>query len=330
MMRQSTRRMIVGMTPPGSPRSRRSLSSPRSTEDSLSRQSSRRSADKMDKFKRVDQERQRLLDEMYTLPSWSREIAWCCLIVISITACFTAIIYGLSFDLEVHRKANSENPHAHLFSSECWNTSLVLRLENKLSLSMFWDEFLERIDMNASSYGGSDSTSWLLALFQSVALSLVLWQPLTIYVVTWIKIWMFTWNLPIEFPGQCPCLIMRSLGLSLPRWPGRCCCGSTDADKPSHDLASTESPDMDSPDLPRSESIRSKVVANTKRPRDILFFLAKDDMVVDDTEILYSDTEEPTESQAEAGGTDAILNTLGTSDRTAAGSPLLGIALETE
>merc|ERR1719474_2450576 len=304
MMRQSTRRMIVGMTPPGSPRSRRSLSSPRSTEDSLSRQSSRRSAANMDKFKRVDQERQRLLDEMYKLPPWGREIAWCCLVVIAITACFTAIIYGLSFDLEVHRKANSENPHAHLFSSECWNTSLVLRLENKLSLSMFWDEFLERIDMNASSYGGSDSMSWLIALVQSVALSLVLWQPLRIYVVTWIKIWMFTWNLEVKFPGKCLPLIRR------------CCCGPTNADelsehqskdKPrrtneivvssssfslscgsdpqrSHDLASTDFPDMELPDLLRGVSIHSMVVANTKRPRDILSFLADDDMVVDDTQ----------------------------------------------
>merc|ERR1711972_1196576 len=73
--------------------------------------------------------------------------------------------------------------------------------------------------MNESSYGGSDAMSWLLSLGQSLLLSLVLWQPLTLYVVTWIKIWMFTWNLPIRFPVSCPKLMRR------------CCCGLTTAEQ---------------------------------------------------------------------------------------------------
>merc|ERR1719414_2925768 len=82
--------------------------------------------------------------------------------------------------------------------------------------------------MNGSSYGGSDSESWLLSLFQSLMLSLVLWQPLTLYVVTWIKIWMFTWHLEMLFPKNCPALIRR------------CCCGPTKADRLSEQLDNME------------------------------------------------------------------------------------------
>merc|ERR1719499_2078098 len=84
---------------------------------------------------------------------------------------------------------------------------------------MFDDYYEEWVENNGSSYGGSDSGSWLLSLGQSIMLSLVLWQPLTIWFVTWIRIWMFTWNLEMKFPKNCPALIRK------------CCCGLNDEDE---------------------------------------------------------------------------------------------------
>merc|ERR1719493_421255 len=42
---------------------------------------------------------------------------------------------------------------------------------------------------------------------------MILWQPWTIYCVTWIKVWMFTWHLEMKFPKNCPALLRH------------CCCG---------------------------------------------------------------------------------------------------------
>ena len=89
------------------------------------------------------------------------------------------VMFGLAFDLSVSSSDNEENTNLDLYNSNCWNSSLQLRIENELSADYLDAEYHEREDMNSSSYGGSDSESWLLSLFQSLMLSLVLWQPLT-------------------------------------------------------------------------------------------------------------------------------------------------------
>merc|ERR1712197_241083 len=66
---------------------------------------------------------------------------------------------------------------------------------------------------NESSYGGSDARSWLLSLGLELLLSLFFWQPLMVYIVTWMHVWMFTWHLELEFPDKIPALCKG------------CCCG---------------------------------------------------------------------------------------------------------
>jgi len=141
------------------------------------------------------------------------------LIIISIIACLSAIVYGLSFDLSVSETENEDNSNSELYNTDCWDTSLQLRLENALSVQLLESAEDEQDELNSSSYGGSDAMSWLLSLFQSVMLSLFLWQPLAIYVITWIKIWMFTWNLEVQG---------FSMVVNVPKLCRRCCCGHTE------------------------------------------------------------------------------------------------------
>ena len=133
----------------------------------------------VEKYQEIDKRRRQLYRRMYKLPSYSREIAWCILVVCLFAACFTAIIYGLSFDLEEESIPNEDNPNADLYATDCWTSSLQLRIENALSVDYFNEEYAEREEMNASSYGGSDTGSWLLSLGQSLLWSLILWQPLS-------------------------------------------------------------------------------------------------------------------------------------------------------
>ena len=90
------------------------------------------------------------------------------------------MVYGLKFDLDVESEDNEDNENWALYDSGCWNTSLQLRIENELSIGYFGEEFQEREEMNSSSYGGSDTASWLLSLGQSLLLSMILWQPLNV------------------------------------------------------------------------------------------------------------------------------------------------------
>ena len=211
-------------------------------------------------------------------------------------------MYGLSFDMLVSMSDNHSNDNYAMYKSGCWNTSLQLRIENGLSTDYFNEKHMERKEMNGSSYGGSDSESWLLSLGQSLLLSLVLWQPLTLYIVTWIKIWMFTWGLEMKFPKNCPALVRR------------CLCGATNADQlaetvelsaaASNSVNSSSGTTPDSaPSLDqmldlntlRAMSLRQRtVIANKSRPRDILQFLADKQWVIDDT----------VNTNATAGGTE--------------------------
>ena len=121
--------------------------------------------------------------------------------------------------------------------------------------------------------------------------------------MTWIKIWMFTWNLDIKFPENVPALIRR------------CCCGKTAEEEAAdiidlkyyarirHSVIShsstrlsthcteefntneneTDDPLPDSePSLASKRSRHSMVVAHENRPHDILSFFADDRFVIDD------------------------------------------------
>lgn len=169
------------------------------------------------------------------------------------------------------------------------NSSLQLRIENALSGDLFAENYAEREAMNASSYGGSDTKSWLVALGQSLGQSLVLWQPLTLYFVTWIRLWMFTWNIEMKFPMNLPKLIIR------------CLCGGPTVETqmapqivPQTSTVSTVQGgnlgDDEGDGIPQLETkltlrtlTASKVVASPNRPKDLMAFFSDDRFVIDDT-----------------------------------------------
>jgi len=72
-------------------------------------------------------------------------------ILISVAACLIAIVYGLSFDLQMAKSVNTNNEHYELYQSNCWNTSLQLRIENELSIDYFDAEYAGRELLNESS-----------------------------------------------------------------------------------------------------------------------------------------------------------------------------------
>ena len=191
------------------------------------------------------------------------------------------MIFGLSFDLDVEASPNTANQFSTMYAEDCWNISLLLRIENGLSEDYFTEQSLERQQWNESSYGGSDAASWLLSLAQALLLSLILWQPLLVYTVTWIKVWMFTWHLEMKFPKNCPALIKR------------CCCGyEVDDEELLSDMIAvqmTRIQALSSSSLPaagaimRRASLHSQIIAPDQRFQGPLAFLANDKYVIDDT-----------------------------------------------
>ena len=190
------------------------------------------------------------------------------------TACICAIVYGLSFDILYKKQINTKNSNYDIYKNEtCWNNTLKLRIENLLSEDAFNRKQIERELQNSSSYGGSDSISWLLSILQSLITSLILWQPLTVYIVTWIKIWMFTWNLKMKVgPGNVMALCKK------------CCCGhSINDDENDNQYDIDNLIDSDNNNIERRHSRKiSEVVAHKDRPIDIISFLANDTWIIDD------------------------------------------------
>lgn len=206
-----------------------------------------------------------------------------CFVLSRALTTFTSItLHVIQFDLQMEAQTNVNHPNHSLYSSDCWNKSLYLRIEDQLSNDAFEEVYEKRMAMNESGYGGSDSKSWLLSLGQSLLLSLVLWQPLLTYFVTWIKIWMFTWNLPLLFPQKCPALLRR------------CCCAGSNADNLAgtiqrqssgehhHAPSTSEAGDHVPTRSATTDSTYSDVIAHKERPKDVLAHLANDVNVIND------------------------------------------------
>jgi len=246
--------------------------------------------DRDKKIQAISEIRRYLFESMFPLPTKCKVIAWIIVVLWSAAACITAIVYGLSFDIQYSAKTNTQNSNAALYEEEpCWNSTLQLSMESALSKQWFLDEQNTRAMENASSYGGSDSSSWLLSLAQSLLTSLLLWQPLTVYVLTWLKIWMFTWNLKMQVgPGNVVALCKR------------CCCAYR-SDRDMHHEAGDHDNGNDEIHVQQeqqSESIAkmnlvsqflsgtkaTEVVANENRPVDIISFLGNEVWIIDDVD----------------------------------------------
>ncbi len=256
-----------------------------------------------EKVRIVNNIREILLNSMYPLSNKCKIVAWIILILWTLSACIIAIVYGLSFDLKYTLKLDykdNNNLQTNLYDEPCWNNSLQLKLETELDEENVAVKEHELAEWNASGYGGSDSKSWLLSLCQSLLLSLILWQPLTVYVITWLKIWLFSWHLKMNVgPGNV---------LSLCK---RCCCRYNEDDENEEDGDNTDGilsrlrsqlsgavglsskdvddiKDLDNNGGKRARLRTSSVVAHKKRPLDAISFLGHDEFIIDE---LFSDND---------------------------------------
>jgi len=243
-------------------------------------------SDEAQKLLAVSNIRQFVYDSMFPLPYACRAVTWTLIVVWSAAACIMAIVYGLQFDtLYAAQGLNEDNPNYELYKSDCWNTSLQLQMESAATEQDFVRLNDEQAAANASSYAGGDSASWLLSILQSLLTSLLVWQPLMVYNVTWLKIWAFSWHLKLSIgPGNLIQLFKR------------CCCRNSDDDDDDDELQvrpdfgsglSPMSPDafnsaQTSHDRARTTQRIKNVIAHKDRPMDIISFLGNDEWIIND------------------------------------------------
>ena len=208
---------------------------------------------------------------MFPLPSYFKRVAWILLIIWSIAAFVIALTYGLQFDIEYTQRDNPNNANYEIYQSEpCWQSSMALNIENVLSSEYFDEENLKRKLENTDNWGAGESSSWLLSIFVSLLTSLILWQPLTVYMLTWLKIWMFTWHLKMKIgPGNIILLCKK-------------CCGYDVGDAGQSQPNILTHNDRNKPTHRSSKEI-TEVVANKNRPVDVISFLGNAVWIIDDT-----------------------------------------------
>jgi len=240
--------------------------------------------DESKKILTVSNIRRLIFDDLFPLPNKCKKVAWIALIVWSIAACVTAMVYGLQFDALYDSRLNPENVNYEEYATDpCWDNNLYLHLEAEKSDAQFAALNVQQNIENESSYGGGDAQSWLLSVFQSLLTSLVLWQPLMVYIVTWIKIWLFTHHLKMKI-GPVNLLLLCK----------RCCCGQ-DADEHidgdainnmglKSKLSRLMSRGKQAPKHQLRNSAKiTAVIANKSRPVDVISFLGNGSWVIDDT-----------------------------------------------
>lgn len=203
----------------------------------------------------VEHIRDVLYRAVYPLPRLCKKLAWILILLWSVVCCYLAILYGIQFD----KLYDEQQKNTELYESDCWQLNVQLMINNNLSKSVVEDanialaqsnQFSDNyFDEDADIIIPADSASWLMSLFQSLILSLIIWQPLTVYIVTWIKLWQFTWNLRMALG---PSNMKRCLSYI---------CGCTVAHTDRYD---------DSGFLP----VSSSVVAHKDRPLDIIGFFS--------------------------------------------------------
>eukprot|EP01083_Nonionella_stella_P189973 703756_1 len=215
-----------------------------------------------DKIRAISAIRKALFDIMFPLPNTCKKCAWITIMIWSLATCIGAIAYGFKFDLEAI-KVTAQTGYE---SNECWNRSLTVRIDHDLSMRKFARDYATQHLKNASSYAGGDAQSWLLSLFQSSLTSLILWQPLTIYAVTWMKLWMFSWHLQMELRPH-----------NIVRLCKRCCCGYVDIHSRLVKLGSVNQQAQ----RRKSRKMRD-VIAHKNRPMDIISFLGNERWMIDD------------------------------------------------
>ena len=211
---------------------------------------------------------------MYPLPHCCKKVSWALLIIWAIAVNIMALLYGLQFDLAYNEEPNPDNDNLELFEEPCWENNKQLAIEGAIGQDNFNamnDEIDEANDFS-DNYGGieSESLRWLLACLQSFIMSIFLWQPITIYFMTWVKLWLFTWNLGFKTgPGNMLGLIKN------------CCC----VDSSENEILMRKIRKDPNYDVNRKVTNKDWIQVYAERPLDLIGYFGND--------ALFSDTTNP-------------------------------------
>ena len=177
------------------------------------------------------------------------------------------INYGLQFDLNYEAAKNKDNDNLSKYEEECWSNNKLLALEDALSIRKFNGL---RASINSDFKDDYDedypeTTKWLLACLQSLILSIFLWQPVTVYLTTWIKIWMFSWNLRMELgPGNVIALCKK-------------CCAKNHAEN----LRKEISYSAQYQSALNGKSAAYYMIAHKTRPLDVIGYFSNDELFLE-------------------------------------------------
>eukprot|EP01084_Bolivina_argentea_P134157 236699_1 len=260
-----------------------------------------------------------IFGQIYPLSPAFKKIAWIILILWTIICSIVAILFGLQFDLKYDEiKIND------IYKHKCWDLYMSLRIESELNQQYINSEQNALDSTYSDNYSNinSDSQTWLLSLMQSLLTSILIWQPLSILILTYVKVWMFVWNLKMDISISnvfklcrkcCSCnakketKLQGNLKLNL-------LTSKIKSEKMNSKNRSNEKKNsvVDSDMIINESSLniigflcgfkttttvdsemiineRSQFIANSKRPRDIIGFLCDDDLFVDDYDIEIAD-----------------------------------------
>ena len=157
-----------------------------------------------DEFRRI------IFGSIYDLPHCFKKVAIVFLVFYTIGCVLVSIVYGISFDILYPAQFNEGIYPIRLksqsnkfivddaFPSECQNMNVGRQMEEILSRNYINEINTESYSYTkrADSWGEiQDSESWIISLFTSLLLSIFIWQPITSYIMTWAKLYAFTWNL---------------------------------------------------------------------------------------------------------------------------------------
>eukprot|EP01083_Nonionella_stella_P064723 168974_1 len=233
-----------------------------------------------------------IYDETYALPSKCNQCAWLMIGTWTVAACGVAILYGLQFDILFNAK--NTQTYALEQDMDCNHTRLQSVMDAQFINNAIKRKEAQLLDRSSKSdYNVGDSASWLISLGQSLLLSMFVWQPINIYLLTWLKIWAFSYHLKLQIGATNILKLVR-----------RCCgCGCGDdaedgekRNKLNHltkQLTLAQRGDLDyeeeeeGGDPTETDKIinkHSNFMAHNNRPLDMIGFLTNDDLFVDDTD----------------------------------------------
>eukprot|EP00483_Globobulimina_turgida_P000426 UN00426 len=240
-------------------------------------------------------------------------MAWTILVCVAVFCVLLSVIYGIQFDIKAEEmeiyKKNKENVLLGVSDIEennglCWNISHQLsathQVYNEEILSI--QEEQERIaDLNEpyddDFFIGYDSTKWLLNVLVSFLTSVFIWQPASIYLLTWIKIWAFHHGLIMEASIYnmwmfccCCCLKSKKKKFGHTKAMLELAAGPSVSDG-NNDINYVREDSMSEVSISGSSGFA--VVANDDRALDVIGFLCNDDLFVelpDDFESSYTST----------------------------------------